>query len=49
MTTRGFRAAEAERLAHLIADVLDRPTDEANLQRVAGEVGALCASFPVYA
>jgi glycine hydroxymethyltransferase len=49
MTTRGFRAGEAERLARLIADVLDRPTDEANLQRVAGEVGALCASFPVYA
>jgi len=49
MTTRGFRAGEAERLAHLIADVLDKPTDEANLQRVAGEVGALCASFPVYA
>ncbi len=49
MTTRGFRAAEAERLAHLIADVLDRPADETNLKRVAGEVGELCESFPVYA
>jgi glycine hydroxymethyltransferase len=49
MTTRGFRAAEAERLAQLIADVLDKPADEANLKRVAGEVGALCESFPVYA
>jgi glycine hydroxymethyltransferase len=49
MTTRGFRTAEAEALANLIADVLDRPADEANLERVAGEVKALCARFPVYA
>jgi glycine hydroxymethyltransferase len=49
MTTRGFKMAEAERLAHLIADVLDRPADEASLARVAGEVKALCARHPVYA
>jgi glycine hydroxymethyltransferase len=49
MTTRGFRQAQAEKLAHLIADVLDRPTDEKSLARVAGEVKALCARFPVYA
>jgi len=48
MTTRGFRKAEAERLAGFIADVLDKPADEANLQRVAAEVKALCAKFPVY-
>ena len=48
MTTRGFRVAEAEFLAGLIADVLERPADEANLRRVAGEVQALCARFPVY-
>ena len=48
MTTRGFRKAEAERLAHLIADVLDRPGDAANVVRVAGEVKALCERFPVY-
>ena len=48
MTTRGFGKAEAEQLAGLIADVLDRPDDEASLQRVAGEVKALCARFPVY-
>jgi len=48
MTTRGFRKAEAERVAGFIADVLDRPSDEANLQRVAAEVKALCARFPVY-
>jgi glycine hydroxymethyltransferase len=49
MTTRGFRRAEAEVLAHLIADVLDRPSENAGLERVAGEVKALCANFPVYA
>ena len=49
MTTRGFRRAEAERLANLIADVLDDPGSDANVERVAGEVKALCARFPVYA
>src|SRR5712671_2586194 len=48
MTTRGFRKPEAEALAALIADVLDRPADEANLRRVASDVKALCARFPVY-
>ena len=49
MTTRGFRKAEAEQLANLIADVLERPGDDANLARVADAVKALCARFPVYA
>ncbi len=48
MTTRGFRSGEAEILANLIADVLDNPADDANVRRVAGEVKALCAGFPVY-
>jgi glycine hydroxymethyltransferase len=48
MTTRGLRKAEAEILAGLIADVLDRPADAASLERVAHEVKALCAKFPVY-
>ena len=48
ITTRGFGKPEAEKLAHLIADVLDRPSDEASLARIAGEVKALCARFPVY-
>jgi glycine hydroxymethyltransferase len=48
MTTRGFRKAEAETLAGLIADVLERPADEAGLARVAREVKALCDRFPVY-
>jgi glycine hydroxymethyltransferase len=49
MTTRGFKVPEAERLARLVADVLDRPADEASLARVAAEVMALCARHPVYA
>jgi glycine hydroxymethyltransferase len=49
MTTRGFRVPEAEILARMIADVLDRPSDEAVLRRVQGEVQALCRGLPVYA
>ncbi|MCE2999655.1 MAG: serine hydroxymethyltransferase [Betaproteobacteria bacterium] len=48
MTTRGFGAAEAEKLGGLIADVLDAPQDEAVIARVRGEVKALCDRFPVY-
>ena len=48
MTTRGFKEFEAEVLANLIADVLDAPTDEAVITRVANEAKALCAKFPVY-
>lgn len=49
MTTRGFREAEAQQLGHLIADVLDAPNDDKVIARVAQEVKALCARFPVYA
>lgn len=48
MTTRGFKEAEAEQTAHLIADVLDNPTDEANLASVRERVHALTQAFPVY-
>ncbi len=48
MTTRGFKELEAEKLAHLIADVLDAPNDDAVIKRVAGEVKQMCAKFPVY-
>src|SRR2546425_6640245 len=49
MTTRGFGVEEATKVAHLIADVLEAPQNEAVIARVAGEVKALCARFPVYA
>jgi len=48
MTTRGFKELEAEKLAHLVADVLDAPNDDAVIARVAGEVKKLTARFPVY-
>jgi glycine hydroxymethyltransferase len=49
MTTRGFREAEAEQTAHLIADVLDNPRDPATIARVRRDVELLTARFPVYA
>jgi glycine hydroxymethyltransferase len=48
MTTRGFKDPQAEQLANLIADVLDAPNDEANIRRIANDVKAMCAKFPVY-
>ncbi len=48
MTTRGFTEIEAENVAHLIADVLDAPNDEAVLARVRADVAALCKKYPVY-
>ena len=48
MTTRGFGQAEAEKLSNLVADVLEDPKGEVTLQRVAREVKAMCAKFPVY-
>jgi len=48
MTTRGFSEIEAEKVAHLIADVLDHPGDDAVLAKVRGKVATLCKRFPVY-
>jgi glycine hydroxymethyltransferase len=48
MTTRGFSEIESEAVAHLIADVLDAPNDEAVLARVRKDVSELCKKFPVY-
>ena len=47
-TTRGFGEAEARKTAHLIADVLDKPHDEANIAAVRAKVGELTRAFPVY-
>ena len=48
ITTRGLGAAEAEQLGNLVADVLESANDESVISRVAGDVKALCAKFPVY-
>jgi glycine hydroxymethyltransferase len=48
VTSRGFKEAEVTQLAHWICDVLDAPTDAAQLQRVKEAVIDLCRRFPVY-
>ena len=48
MTTRGFKDEEARATAHLSADVLDNPRDEANINAVRAKVHALTSRFPVY-
>jgi glycine hydroxymethyltransferase len=48
LTTRGFKEAEARATAQLIADVLDKPHDAANIATVRAKVAALTRDFPVY-
>jgi glycine hydroxymethyltransferase len=48
MTTRGFREEQARMTAHLIADVLERPNDEAAIAGVRDKVAALTREFPGY-
>jgi len=48
MTTRGFKEEQVCQTAHLIADVLDKPHDETNLEAVRTKVAALTRQFPVY-
>ncbi|NNU43544.1 serine hydroxymethyltransferase [Ramlibacter montanisoli] len=48
MTTRGFKEEEARLTANLVADVLDKPRDQANIARVREQVNALTRRFPVY-
>ena len=48
MTTRGFKDEEARLTANLVADVLDKPHDAANIDAVRAKVHALTSRFPVY-
>jgi glycine hydroxymethyltransferase len=48
-TTRGFKEPEVRQLSNWIADVLDHMGDASTIERVRGEVEALCERFPVYA
>ena len=47
-TTRGFGEDECRQLGHWICDVLDNMDDAGTIERVRGEVLALCGRFPVY-
>jgi glycine hydroxymethyltransferase len=46
ITTRGMRESEMRRIAGWIGEILAKPDDVANQQRVRGQVGELCAHFP---
>jgi glycine hydroxymethyltransferase len=48
ITTRGFTEIECESLGHLIADVLDAPSDTSTRDRVVKALATLTARFPVY-
>ena len=48
MTTRGFKEEQAIAVGNWIADLLDNPTDAANIARVRAEVEELTKRFPVY-
>ncbi len=48
LTTRGFGIDETRLTGNLIADVLDRPHDAANLDEVRVKVARLTRDFPVY-
>jgi glycine hydroxymethyltransferase len=47
-TTRGFKEAEMTQVAGWIADIIDGNGAAAVIERVRGEVAALCKRFPVY-
>ena len=48
LTTRGFGEGETRQTANLLADVLDRPNDEAHVAAVRQKVATLTRDFPVY-
>lgn len=48
VTTRGFGEAEVAALANWMCDILDAPTDQTVLARVAKQVHTICQQFPVY-
>ena len=49
ITTRGFGKAEAAQVASWICDIIDNMGDETLVEKIKGEVKALCKRFPMYA
>jgi glycine hydroxymethyltransferase len=47
-TTRGFKEAEIEQVADLLAEILDAEGAEAAIEKVRPQVVELCRRFPVY-
>mgnify|MGYP000913330080 FL=1 len=48
ITTRGFNEADCKQVANWICDIMDNMGDESVIERVKGEVIALCKSRPLY-
>lgn len=48
ITTRGFKEAEAEQLAHWICDILSDINNAEVIAKIAREVAVICKNFPVY-
>ena len=48
LTTRGFKEADMEEVAAIIALVLDQPTNTATQEEAAKRVDALCQKYPLY-
>lgn len=48
ITTRGFKEAEARLVAAYIADVLEQPENNSNIEEVKAKVMTLTSRFPVY-
>ncbi len=49
ITTRGFREAESTQVASWICDIIGNMGDETLIEKIKGEVKALCKRFPMYA
>ncbi len=49
ITTRGFKQAEAVRVASWICDIIDNMGDETLIEKIKREVKVLCKRFPMYA
>ena len=48
VTTRGFKEAECEQIAHGICDILEQVEDAATITRVREQAREICSHFPVY-
>ncbi len=48
ITTRGFNEADCKQVANWICDIMDNMGDESVIERVKGEVIALCKTRPLY-
>ena len=48
VTTRGFDEDDCRQVAHWICDIMDNMGDESVIEKIKGEVIALCKSRPLY-